>query len=153
MPTSTPPKRTFAPNACTKLTLLIGTAVLSACASSPKSSAPAIVADGTEMKQFENLVMCGDMPTFVTALGNVGRHLGRVWDEVLGKDNIQKCSIRLRVDQDGHIKGREVLSCEDVPALDAVLAAADPVPAPKDPCLLDRLNGVTINLNSPNTEK
>jgi hypothetical protein len=128
--------------------MLLGTVGLSACASNPRSSPPVIVADGTEMKQFENLVMCGDMPTFVAALGGVGKHLGRVWDEVLGTDDTQQCSIRLRVDQSGHISGREVLSCDDVAALDRVLAAADPIPAPKDQCLLARLNNVTIDLNS-----
>jgi hypothetical protein len=132
--------------------VLIAAAALSACASKQKTSAPVIVADGTEMKQFEKLVMCGDMPAFVSAMADVGRHLARVRDEVLGGDYTQKCSIRLSVDQEGHITGREVLSCAEVTSLDAVLAAADPVPAPKDPCLLARLNDITLELKGQSKE-
>jgi hypothetical protein len=66
----------------------------------------------------------------------------------LGEDNTQECSIRLSVDKTGHIKGRELVRCEDAASLDRVLAAADPVPVPTDLCLLDRLNGITISLNS-----
>jgi hypothetical protein len=128
--------------------ILAGAAALSACASNPKSSAPVIVADGTEMRQLENMAMCGDMERFVSALGAVGKHLGRKWDEVLGEDNAQQCSIRLSVDRDGRIKGRELVKCDDPASLDRVLAAADPVPAPTEPCLLDRLNNITINLNN-----
>jgi hypothetical protein len=124
------------------------TAALSTCASNPKSPSPVIIADGTEVQQFANIAMCGDMEKFVSALAPVGKHLGRKWDEVLGEDNNQECSIRLSVDKSGHIKGRELVRCEDSAALDKVLAAADPVPVPTDPCLLDRLNGVTISLNN-----
>ena len=122
---------------------------LSACASNPKRATPVIVADGTEVQQFANLAMCGDMEIFVSALAPVGKHLGRKWDEVLGENNTQECSVRLSVVKSGHIKSRELVKCDDADSLDRVLAAADPVPVPTDPCLLDRLNGITINLNSP----
>jgi hypothetical protein len=111
-----------------------------------------IVADGTEMKQIERLAMCGDMEAFVSALATVAKHLGRKWDEVLGTDNKQLCSIRINVNQAGQILGREVLSCEDVAALDKVLAAADPVPAPKDACLLASLNAIKFEINSDKKE-
>jgi len=137
---------------CTLIQRWVGalacTAALSACASNPKRPTPIIVADGTEVQQFENIAMCGDMEKFVSALAPVGKHLGRKWDEVLGEDNTQECSVRLSLDKNGHIKGRELVRCDDSASLDRVLAAADPVPAPTDPCLLDRLNGITINLNS-----
>jgi hypothetical protein len=66
-----------------------------------------------------------------------------------GENNAQQCSIRLRVDAGGVILGREVLSCDDVAALDRVLVAASPVPAPTDPCLLSSLNSIRLDLNSP----
>jgi hypothetical protein len=124
------------------------TAALSACASNAKRPQPVIIADGTEVQQFANIAMCGDIEKFVSALAPVGKHLGRKWDEVLGEDNREECSIRLSVDESGHIRSRELVRCENSAALDRVLAAADPVPVPADPCLLDRLNGVTISLNS-----
>jgi hypothetical protein len=126
-------------------------AALSACANNPKRTPPIVVADGTEVQQFTNIAMCGDMEKFVSALAPVGKYLGRKWDEVLGEDNTQECSVRLSIDKSGHIKGRELIRCEDSDSLDRVLAAADPVPAPADPCLLDRLNDITINLNSQKT--
>jgi hypothetical protein len=129
------------------VTLACATAV-SACAINQNRRPPVIVADGTEVQQFENIAMCGDTEKFVSALAPVGKHLGRKWDEVLGEDNTQECSIRLSVDKSGHIKGRELVRCEDAASLDRVLAAADPVPVPTDLCLLDRLNGITISLNS-----
>ena len=121
--------------------------ILSACATEPKSPVPVIVADGTEAQQFAKLITCGNVEKFVTEVGKVGKHLGSTWDEVLGKDNTQKCSIRIRVDQHGQIQGREVLACDDVAALDKVLAAASPVPVPQDPCLLSHVNGIAIQLN------
>lgn len=126
---------------------------LSACAGNPTRSPPVVVADGTEVQQLVNIAMCGDMEKFVSALAPVGKHLGRKWDEVLGEENTQECSVRLSIDKSGHILGRELIRCDDSASLDRVLAAADPVPAPTDPCLLDRLNGVTIDLNSQQPKK
>src|SRR5262245_11566183 len=122
-------------------------ALLPACATSPQPR-PVIVSDGTESKQFEKLVMCGDAEAFTMALRNVGSHLAEAWDKVLGPDNKQQCEIRIRVDRSGHLLDREVISCDNRDALSKALRSADPIPVPQDECLLATINGASFKLNS-----
>jgi hypothetical protein len=133
-------------------TAIILAVMLAGCASSPQPK-NVIVADGTEARQFENLVMCGNAQAFMMALGDVGKHLGKAWDDVLGADNQQQCEIRIRVDQSGHILEREVVSCDDADSLTSVLKGADPVPVPSDACLLASINGSSYQLNSSRKDK
>ena len=61
--------------------------LLSACASNLNTSAPVIVADGTEVEQFEDLFFCGDADRFSIALGTIGQELGAAWDKKFGKSS------------------------------------------------------------------
>jgi hypothetical protein len=123
--------------------------VLTGCnATTPTRSNNVIVADGTEIEQFEAMVFCSDKEGFMVALGNVSSKLTNAWDEVLGKENKQKCTIRISIDKQGNILGHSVVTCENEPALKAVLKKATPVPVPQSECLQGRISGVKYQINS-----
>lgn len=127
--------------------------ILVACnATTPSKQNNVIVADGTEVQQFEAMFFCSDKEGFMVALGDVGSHLGAVWDTVMGENNKAECTVRIDVNSSGNILGHEVVSCEDTSKLNEVLSTASPVPVPKSECLLQKVNGVQYTLNS-NKEK
>ena len=127
--------------------------VLSGCnATTPKKESNIIVADGTEVQQFEAMFFCSDKEGFMVALGDVGSHLGKSWDAVMGDNNQAECTVRINVDKAGEILEHEIVKCEDASKLNEVIKAASPVPVPKNECLLQKINGVKYTLNS-NKEK
>lgn len=121
--------------------------LLSACAEN-QTKTPVIVADGTEVEQFEKLFFCGDSEGFTKALGDVGSKLGDAWDKVEGEESPHECTVRINVDQSGNIIGHEVVTCEKPSAIPAVLSAASPVPVPDNKCMFKSINGVKFGLNS-----
>ncbi len=129
------------------LFIIATTIFITACANTPNKT-PVIVADGTEVKQFENLMFCGNAEAFRKSLGAVGSKLSDAWDQVEGKDSVAECTIRINIDKNGKIISHHVVKCENPSAIPAVLAAASPVPVPQDQCLFNNINSVTYVLNS-----
>ncbi|GAB2449855.1 hypothetical protein GCM10026915_38970 [Simiduia litorea] len=126
---------------------MLSVVFLTSCAAT-QNKTPVIVADGTEVKQFENLVFCGNAEEFTKVLGAVGSKLGEAWDQVEGKESNDECTVRIKVDESGNIKGHEVVTCDKPSAIPAVLAAASPIPVPKNQCLFKNVNSVKYGLNS-----
>lgn len=123
--------------------------VLSGCnTTTPTKKNNVIIADGTEAKQFEDMVFCGDAKKFTTVVGGVGTHLTKAWDSVLGEDNKQECTIRIKADSKGLIYSHSVVTCENEAALPSVLEAASPVLVPDGECFQDGMNRIKYALNS-----
>lgn len=136
-----------------KYVFVVAALVLSACNSAtPKKESNVIVADGTEVQQFEAMFFCGDKEGFLVALGDVGSHLGKSWKAVMGDNSQAECTVRINVNKTGEILEHEIVTCEDSSKLKEVIKAASPVPVPNNECLLHKINGVKYTLNS-NKEK
>ena len=123
--------------------------LLSACTTG-QHDVPVIVADGTEMEQFERLVFCGDSEGFTKALGDVGARLGSAWDKIEGKDSSHECTVRINIDSVGNITGHEVVTCDKPTSIAQVLETASPVPVPNNQCMFESIKGVNFSLNSTN---
>ncbi|UTA47579.1 hypothetical protein L1F30_15665 [Simiduia sp. 21SJ11W-1] len=136
-----------------KYRFLVAVLVLSACnATTPKKENNIIVADGTEIQQFEAMFFCSDKEGFMVALGDVGTHLGKSWDAIMGDNNQTECTVRIKVNKAGDILEHEIVTCEDPTKLIDVIKVASPVPVPTNECLLQKVNEVNYTLNS-NKEK
>ena len=133
-----------------KLFTILSLAFLASCASPPVSETPTIVADGTEVSQFENLFFCGDSERFAKVMGQVGTELGSAWDQVEGESSVEKCTVRIKTDSSGNIVNHEIVECDKPQVISKVLMVASPVTLPNDRCLLNKVNGIKFVLNSGN---
>jgi hypothetical protein len=109
-----------------------------------------IVADGTEIKQLENLMFCGNLQAFSSATGAVSSKLSTAWKEIAGQNSEDECTIRIKVDHSGNIVNHTVVACKNSDILPKVLEKATPVPVPvpKNACLFESINQVSYGLNA-----
>ena len=123
---------------------------MASCVSPPQREVPAIIADGTELSQFENLFFCGDSENFAKVMGQVGKELGDAWEQVQGESSTDKCTIRIKTDNSGVIVSHEIVECDKPQVINKVLVLASPVTLPNDQCLINKVNGIKFVLNSGN---
>jgi hypothetical protein len=135
-----------------KLTIwLIMLLSITSCSTSLQKEKPksnVIVADGTEVKQFENLMFCGNMEAFVQASGAVSSKLTSAWEETVGSESKDECSIEIEVDREGNIINHKVVSCTNPEVLPAVLKKASPVPVSNNKCLFESINHIEFGLGN-----
>ncbi|MGX5200365.1 hypothetical protein [Aliikangiella sp. IMCC44632] len=110
------------------------------------SSTPVIIADGTEVKQFENLMFCGDAKGYVASLAKVGEHLSQAWNESGDKDSSKKCSVNLKVDDLGMIKAYKLSECEDKVRAESALKIASPIPVSPNQCFHNAASKIGFEL-------
>ena len=133
-----------------KLFTILSLTFLASCASPPVSQTPTIVADGTEVSQFENLFFCGDLELFTKVVGQVSTELGSAWNQVEGESSEGKCTIRIKTDSSGNIVNHEIVECHKPQIISKVLMVASPVTLPNDSCLVNKVNGIKFVLKSDN---
>lgn len=114
----------------------------------PQQKSNVIVADGTEVKQFENLMFCGNLEAFASATGAVSSKLSAAWEEVAAPDAVDECTIRIKVDRSGNIVNHAVVECNNPEILPKVLEKATPVPVPKNECLFESINQISYGLGT-----
>jgi len=107
-----------------------------------------IVADGTELKQFENLMSCGNLEAFSSATGAVSSKLSAAWKEIADQNAVDECTIRIKVDRSGNIVNHTVVACKNPEILPKVLEKATPVPVPKNECLFESINQISYGLGA-----
>jgi hypothetical protein len=110
------------------------------------SSTPVIIADGTEVKQFENLMFCGDAKGYVGSLAIVGEHLSQAWNESGDRDSSKSCSVKISVDESGNIKNHKLKDCQDTERAKSALKAASPIPVSPNKCFHNGANKVGFEL-------
>lgn len=129
------------------LTLLLGV-MLSGCNPTQTKQSPAIiVADGTEVQQFEQVMFCGDTEAFVKASNLVHEPLKNAWDNFLGEENREFCSIKISLNEAGDIVDYSLIECENPDIIPEVIRHASPVPAPESKCLFDRIQDIKYTIN------
>ena len=124
-------------------------AVISACTSNPSAQKkPAVIyADGTELKQFENLMFCGDGKKYMAYISAASGKVTTAWENAGGLESKEKCTVQIAIDANGNIVDHHPTDCENLKRLVEALKLASPVPAPENTCLQNELRGVSIQLH------
>lgn len=96
----------------------------------------------------EETLFCGDAAGFASQFIELGDHIGRNLDQVVGADNSYQCKVKLSVTQEGTITSFEAVECANTEIMSKVVSIASPLPVNQDHCLVSAINKVVWNIKS-----